>query len=728
MTLNRMSNLRYLNLTQANIVEGGQTYRENLKTANNEIGSEFFYDATKLETLILPESVTKISDKAFYGRSSIINVIFGSQTSSIGVSAFSGCSSLTSIKIPQSVTTIGNLAFSGCNVLSSVEFEDGTLQLNLGYNVYESSGTGKGLFADSPLQFLYLGRTINYSNYNSSYPFADYPQRYGYSALYGQPHLTKVEIGPKVKSLPKYLFASCAGVENITIPSGVSSIGSYAFNNCSSLLNVIVEEGDKTIGTYAFNNCEKLESAFIGEGETIIGNYAFKNCKRMVTLTLPDGLTAIGTYAFNSCSALPSLTIPGSVKTIGNYAFAGCTSLKELEILDSPNEASSSSTISLSLGHYGSKSYFADCPLESLYVGRNLSFSGGTSSNGYAPFYNQTKLQTAVVGPNVAQLQAYYFAGCSALNYVVMPETMKSIGNNAFQNCSSLIQVMVPDSIENLGDYVFDGCTSLSRLKLGVNLKSINNTAFRNCSNINKIYSYALLPPVITTSVFEKVDKNLCEVVVRKGRLVYYWNDPVWKDFFNLSDDILEMPALPQLKYGDAPIDLTDYAPEGYSFSYESSNPEVAMIDGTMLSIVGAGVATVGILNDEDGVPMDIIGYMRQFIVDKADLSVSVNSIEIYEGEQLPELEISFEGLCYDDELADIEELPVATCEVTPESAPGEYPVVFSGGKSRNYNFVFADSKVIIKERRKISILPLENAVYGDDPIDLTRRAAAAAV
>ena len=47
-------------------------------------------------------------------------------------------------------------------------------------------------------------------------------------------------------------------------------------------------------------------------------------------------------------------------------------------------------------------------------------------------------------------------------------------------------------------------------------------------------------------------------------------------------------------KYGDAPIDLAEYAPEGVTFTYETSNDEVARLDGSVLTIVGAGEATIG--------------------------------------------------------------------------------------------------------------------------------------
>ena len=70
----------------------------------------------KIESYIIPDSVTKIRDYAFEYCSSLSNIVIPDSVTDIGDGAFWGCSSLSNIVIPDSVTTIGYGAFSGCSL------------------------------------------------------------------------------------------------------------------------------------------------------------------------------------------------------------------------------------------------------------------------------------------------------------------------------------------------------------------------------------------------------------------------------------------------------------------------------------------------------------------------------------------------------------------------------------------------------------------------------------
>lgn len=275
---------------------------------------------------------------------------------------------------------------------------------------------------------------------------------------------------------------------------------------------------------------------------------------------------------------------------------------------------------------------------------------------------------------------------------------MTSLGTNMFKGCSALQYAIIGSGLAEINSSVFKGCGNLTNLTLGKNITSISSDAFSGCSAIAKLTSMNPVPPQISTAVFADVDKSTCRLIVTKGNLVYYWLDPVWKEFLNMSDDLLGLDVIPRAKYGDTPIDLTASLPEGVELVFESTNNDVARVEGNKLQIVGAGEATITASVPDGGAPMEIIGQMRQFIVDKADLTITAENYEIKAGDAMPEFELLFDGLVNDDTEADIAELPVVECDATDTNTPGEYEIRLVGGTDRNYNISCVAGKLTINK------------------------------
>ena len=91
-------------------------------------------------------------------------------------------------------------------------------------------------------------------------------------------------------------------------------------------------------------------------------------------------------------------------------------------------------TENLSLGYNSSyKGLFYDCPLEKLYLGRNLSYYTG-SYYGYSPFYNKTTLKEVTIGNSATSIGNFTFYNCSGLTSVTIGSGVLSIGENTFYN------------------------------------------------------------------------------------------------------------------------------------------------------------------------------------------------------------------------------------------------------------------------------------------------------
>ena len=255
-----------------------------------------------------------------------------------------------------------------------------------------------------------------------------------------------------VTAIGDQAFYSCGDLISVTIGGSVTAIGEWAFSGCSSLTSITIcsnptsitlPEGVTSIGYSAFSYCRSLTSITIPEGVTSIGSAAFEGCSSLTAINIPESVTSIGNWAFGDCCSLTSITIPESVTSIGDNAFHGCTSIKELKIDDG------SELLSLGIWskHYGSGytgmgGLFHDCPLDSVYLGRNLSFE---SEYYTSPFYNKDKLTSVTIGKSVTSISTYTFRSCDLTSIYLMGGTPPSVSSGNFVNADYMdITVYVP--------------------------------------------------------------------------------------------------------------------------------------------------------------------------------------------------------------------------------------------------------------------------------------------
>ena len=442
------------------VVNGNKTITLNrvADASRVEVPSTISYEGVDYTVTEIAGTVTEQSNYAVFG-SQVEEVVIPNTVTKIGTCTFFNCKKLTSVTIPSSVTSIGENAFYNCT------------------------------------------------------------------------ELTSIQLPSTLKEIRDAAFVGCSGLTSFDIPSSLSTIGMGCFTGCSSLKAFTV--GSKTdgrignyymvvdgvlFGTWSSGDLSSLiaypnrhgDTYVVPHGVTKILNYAF--CLTEVKeVTLPVGLRRIYDYAFAYCSNLSKLTAKAILPCNAENAFIETASHATLHIPSEglrelyQTEPGWKEFGSISAGN-GNVTAFADNARTMFYRvldGSNVALMAiSTEVKGVAEIpasvshggmiYNVTSIGTSeekMVIPGVDGITRHfnysvlemYGEHPSTLKGIVIPNTVTSIGNDAFSN-AKLTSVDIPGNVTEIGDWAFYLNENLTSLTLGSGLTKIGEGAFAGCS------------------------------------------------------------------------------------------------------------------------------------------------------------------------------------------------------------------------------------------------------
>ena len=191
------------------------------------------------------------------------DTIDGRKVTVLGNSTFQYCtqaSDIESVTLPDSLTTIEKNAFYNCEKLKSVTIPPNVSSIGLAAFVEglsESSLTEIKVDPENP----YFSEKDGVVFSKDGTKLIVFPS--GRSGDYQIPDGT-VSVGD-------YAFYYCVNVSSITVPGSVRSLGEGAFGNCSSLTKAVLNEGLEEIGEYAFQSSSGIRDIIIPASVKSVG-------------------------------------------------------------------------------------------------------------------------------------------------------------------------------------------------------------------------------------------------------------------------------------------------------------------------------------------------------------------------------------------------------------------------------------------------------------------------
>ena len=468
------------------------------------IGDRAFQNRTDLKTVMIPDSVTKISGMAFYGCSGLENVTLSKNLKSLGSSTFGNCDGLTQIEIPKSLERAGDDyfasyapgAFSGCKNLEHISFEEGITEI--AYKLFSNCTgleeitipdtvttiKGNAFYECSNLSKVKLSENLTVIEADAfqecnSLQNIELPE--GLSeikdrAFYQCSNLKEIKIPDSVTKIEGSAFYECKKLQNVTLSKNLESLGSSTFGNCDGLTQIEIPKsleraGDDYFASYApgaFSGCKNLKNVSFEAGTTVIAYKLFSNCTGLEKITIPDTVTTIKGYAFYECSNLKEIQIGNGLKEIGDSVFYECTSLQKVLFPDT-------------VSSMGTNIFYNCINLTEVHL---PNIRQNIMAN---TFYNCKKLTTINFPSTLTTIGDSAFSGCESLLEAVLPSGVERIESNAFKNCKSLKKAVVPDTVSSIGSSAFYGCEALTDITLGSKLKKIDSQTFYGCAALPSI-------------------------------------------------------------------------------------------------------------------------------------------------------------------------------------------------------------------------------------------------
>ena len=500
--------------------------------------------------------VSSVAPAGFAGRSALTGVALPEGITAVGERAFEA-TGISDMWLPASVATVGGRAFASCSslerivALGATEVAPDALAECSGASVYVPSGTeaawnvglpaaGNHLLpyaADLPEQPLELevGQSASIVEGGLLEAPESVEVAYSYAAkpLSVDPDGTvtgKAEGSSEVAvalTLDGRQLARAARAAEVSQPAAAPlaepAPGASELVE-GDLTYVLLDDG--TLGVKA-TDPHAVEEALIPSKRTYYDKGSLPVTKvlangfagtdrnsKLVKATLPDSIKEIGDQAFQGCFRLKSIALPASVAAIGQHALRNCTNMTSIEV-DARNQTFASIDGVL---------YSKDgTRLIRFPQGRGGAFTvpDGVTSIGARSFYG-VPLTSIDLPDTLRTIEDDAFAQCGDLTSIDVPDSVTAIGVRAFYNNASLERAKLPRGLEVVEGDLFYGDAKLAAVTMPEAYRELGVRAFGDCASLESLVIPSSVRTILAKALenctgLKELDIRTTDVAVTEG-------------------------------------------------------------------------------------------------------------------------------------------------------------------------------------------------------------------
>lgn len=325
------------------------------------------------------------------------------------------------------------------------------------------------------------------------------------SYMFQSSKLKEISLPNSIKSVENNVFENCVDLKKVILPEFVESLGENTFAGCAQLEDINIPMKTKEISGGAFTGCSGLSMLSLPEGLISLGKGAFANCNSLKKIELPFTLSNIEERAFAGCTALQEIyeyavNIPSfgpnvfesvnkntckvyvPVEMVEDYS--ACEGFKDFANISGFNV--NERTVTVSVVEAGT--------LENLLGGDEAMKSiGRIKVSGKLNGDDLFTLRIMCKGPGVAPseynlhyidmldadiVEGGYVFMVEGENYVTVNDIMTG---TAFEYCCDLYEIILPKSLKGIGNYAFSCAENLEKIVLGDNIETLGECSFYQC-------------------------------------------------------------------------------------------------------------------------------------------------------------------------------------------------------------------------------------------------------